>query len=296
MLELGRRELHLVSGLGVQVIVVVLLVFAYTQAARQLSYQREKYLELREQLASAKHRLATEGKLDLNSIRARLADLGNGLPTGDSLGQWGQELAVVARDRFHLEEVQVQVGTVPESTVSVPLVKGSPFEVELYSLELSGKGGSRDIAAFLQSLGNSSPKLLCPLQGMEIRESSLHLKWLLGARRSELKEHPGIGELTPVPSSSWGEREEPFLSPFLHPEAIRVPAEILARFQLTGILWSPTSPSCVINGNVLRPGDLLGDHRLVLLTQHAALLEEQLPSKETREELFLPHRNLPHRD
>ena len=53
MLELGRRERHLISGLVLQVVVVGISVFVFTQAIRYLKYERTRFLELREQISQA---------------------------------------------------------------------------------------------------------------------------------------------------------------------------------------------------------------------------------------------------
>ncbi len=288
MLELGRREPHLLSGLGVQILVVALLVFAYTQAARQLKHQKEMVLQMREQLTQAQVRVAKEGKSDPGQFKGQLLQLRSSLITPDQLADWAKRIELLARDRFGFEDLQVTVGD-PERTIPMPCADRPIFEVQLYALELEGKTTSRSCAGFLASLRQPNVKLLCPLETMELQAQALEtgfplkvrLHWLVAAVAKKPGTLPAAvdpssetGSWPPLtPRLSWGLREEPFLSPLTNPNAARLPAQAQTPFRLEGILWDSVTPTCVINGNVLKISDWLKGYQVVLITPKAVLLQ-----------------------
>jgi hypothetical protein len=51
---------------------------------------------------------------------------------------------------------------------------------------------------------------------------------------------------------------------------------------LTGLLWDPASPTCLINDTPLRPGEWIEDNQVVLITPHGVLLQG------ADEEILLP--------
>lgn len=300
-MELQRREQHLLSGLGIQVIVVALLVFAYSQAARQLTAQYQTYLQLKEQVARARDRVAREGVPDLGPLKAELLEMERSLATPEMLSEGLLRLENIARDRFGFRDIEIKVGP-PEKTIRIPRPPNGPdFEVQLISLELQGNCTTRQTAGLLARIGQASLHLVCSLQTMTLTASNpdqplpvnVRLKWLVAASGSALDAQPptghspGFARVTPTASGEapkWGSREEPFRSPFLNPGAVRMGPQISSRFRLTGILWDSQNPSCVVNESVLKVGDLVQGHRLVLLTPSAALLE----GSEGEIILFLP--------
>lgn len=286
MLELGRREQSLLSGLVVQVLVVGMLVFAYTQAARQLKFQRSLFLELKEQLARARDQVERAGPRDLAEMQARLFELESQMATPETLSDWAGRVEIFARDRFSFRNLQVKVGA-PVKTIPVPVSPHSQFEMKLQPLELQGSGTTREAAGLLESLSPLSVKFLCPLERMELKAQAadaslpveLYFRWLVAtgtkiAGSADQKVKPKPWPVTSAAEGRWGSREEPFRSPFSNPHAFQIPGSTIARFHLTGIVWDPVSPSCVINGIPLKPGELLDGYKLVLLTPRAVILSK----------------------
>ncbi len=296
MPEPSRRETHLLSGLGLQVLVVALLVFIYTQAARQLNYQRGQFLRLQEQVAAAKVEVAKAGKPDLEKLRAEVEGLKSRLVTLQFLSDWAEVLGPSVRDRFGFQDVTFNVGGV-EKTMNLNLGDKPAVEIRLVGLEFRGTSTTRNAAAFLESLAPSNLKLLCPLHSMggEAQAADqpfpavFRIKWLIAVSSESSQPSSGSGSTSfPLPERkegpplTWGWREEPFLSPFVSPRAVQTPTPVRKRFRLTGILWDPNTPTCVINGAILKLGDLLEGYQVTLIAQNAVLLHKG------EEEIFLP--------
>ena len=285
------REHHLLSGLGLQVLVVALLVFVYTQAARQLNYQRGLFLRLQEQLGAAKMQAAKGGKPDLNKLRAEVDQLEARLATPRMLSEWAKALESSAKERFGFHEVNVSVGAV-EKTVGVDLGEKAAFETQMVALEFKGTAATRNAAAFLASLASPELKLLCPLQSMSLEARgpeqndpiTLRLKWLvaISSKPTQAGSVPEISLPNAPPSLTWGWREEPFLSPFVSPKGVQISPAVRKRFRLSGIVWDVKTPTCVINGTVLKPGDLIDGYQVTLIAPNAVLLQKR------EEEVFLP--------
>jgi len=283
--------------------VISFLVFFYTQAARQLKYQREEYFQLKEQLVRAEAQVIRQGQTDLNQLQAEVLKVETYLPTREALMDWAQQSEPLARDRFGIHDFQIKVGA-SERNIPVVFQSSFPFEVQLLSVELQGTTTTRNTATFLESLKDPGIKLLCSLDAMELEASNpdqpqpvrLHLKWLVATssttpslRQRALKEslktpfltQPDVPSTEPnrwpaeTPSLEWGWREEPFLSPVQHPSAVRIPARTLSHFRLTGILWDKENPTCVINGATLKPGDQAAGYRLILITPSAVILQKR---------------------
>ena len=284
MLELGRKEPQLLSGIGVQIALVALLVFAYTQAIRQVKLQQELQARLQEQLALAREQVAKHGgKSDLlASLQAQVAEIKSFLITPSELTTQANRLKVLAENQVGVQNLQVKVGTSALETVSVPLEGRPDFVVEIWSLEMTGATTSRNAAGLMERIRGQASKVLCPLVAMELKASEpgsidpvdFSFKWVVAVEpspsgsRSEHLEVPSES-----PQLAWGWREEPFLSPLDHPNALRIPAERLTGFHLTGIVWDPAQSTCVINGEVLKPGDWIKGYQLVLLTRETVLLQ-----------------------
>ena len=281
MPEQGGREHHLMSGIGVQLLLVALMVFAYTQAIRQLKHAGEQRDRLEEQITVARNQLARHSRRpDLESLQKEVAKLKSTLLSPQALGEVAGRLRELAQKEYHVQDLEVKVGDRPTQTLSIPLDGRMDFEAQLYALELSGVATSRAASGLAAALGGSSSKLLAPLVAMEMKSSGpedeqpvrLSLRWLLAVS-------PGSTGTTPPSSPAasarpeWGWRDEPFYSPFDHRGALKVPPDKLARFRLTGVVWDQTAPTCVINGMALKPGDSVSGYRVVLITQQAVLLE-----------------------
>ncbi len=270
------------SGLGLQVLVVAVLVFVYTQAARQLNYQRGLFLRLQEQLTAAKMQTAKSGKPDLAKLRAEVDQMEARLASAQMLSEWAKGLESSAKERFGFHEVNVNVGAV-EKTVAADLGEKSVLEAPMVVLELKGTATTRNAAAFLAGMASPELKLLCPLQSMRLEAQgpeqadpvSLRLKWLVAI--SPKPAQPG--SVPPAPdkrasSPTWGWREEPFLSPFVSPRAIQISPVVRQRFRLSGIVWDAKTPTCVLNGMVLKAGDLLDGYQVTMIAQNAVLLQK----------------------
>jgi len=231
VLELGHKEKHLLSGMGVQLILIGLFVFIYTQAFRQMNARHELYLKMKEQVTHAKAQLAKQAAPDLARVQA---DLLNEMPfylaTPDILAEWSKRLEEVARDQFDFRHIEVTVGNAPEKVVSFPMAGGPPVEVHLYPFELKAEATTRGAARFLKAIQNYQMKVLAPLSSMRIEAADpeqvkpvvLRLKWLVATapKMNDQKTTPRFEPIlpqdrlqTPLPSEpslDWGTRDEPF--------------------------------------------------------------------------------------
>ncbi len=282
MLEHGRRENHLLGGIGIQILIVALMVFAYTQAIRQLKNRGEVKDRLQEQLIVARDQLAKHGKRpDLAALQKQVAELKGTLISSEALDTIGAQLEELARTSYGVQGLQVRVSDRPTQTLTVPLDGRLDFEAHLHSLELSGFTTSRNAAALVSAVGTVSAKLLAPLVGMEVKRADpaksdqpvrISLRWLLAVSPDS------DGASSPPPMAApgkieWGWREEPFLSPLEHRGAVKIPSSEGSFLKLTGILWEEGAPTCVINGVVLKPGESVAGCHVVLITQQAVLVE-----------------------
>ena len=291
MLELGRREHHLLSGLGVQVLVVVFLVFAYTQAARQIKSQKEMYLKLREQFQEAKLQVAREAdKSNVQALQTEISQLYAQLLPPERLSELKEAIISLAKNGFSFSNVEVKECPI-EKTIEISIPGGAPLTVELRALEFSGTETTRGAAQLSAAALKSFSGLLCPLEEMELKGTKeersppvfVRLKWRVATSpqrgRGTL---PAKESVRKEPMMAWGLREEPFLSPFQHPSGALALVQPQGKFRLTGILWGEGAPSCVINDQILRVGDKLADYEVVLITPNAVLLSA------AEEEVFLP--------
>ncbi len=292
MLEPGYRERHLLSGIGLQLLLIGLLVFAYTQAIRQMNYKREMFLTLKEQVAQGAAQVTREGKPDLTRIRSGIFHRWEAyLAAPDTLSEWAKRIEDIARDRYGFGDLQVKVGSAPERSVRIPLFEESSLEVHLYPIELEGTATARSGAAFLNSMDTASFKLLCPLTSMQVkalepeapRPVRFRFKWLAATLPQPPQNLPqGEGWKMPAATTvAWGGREDPFASVFLKPGAVRVTEQVARQFRLTSIRLDPRSPRCVINGATFKLGVLVKGYKVVLIAPRGVLLQK------ADEELFL---------
>jgi len=283
MLELGKKEQHLMGGLGFQILIVGLLVFAYTQAFRQIKLGRDLSQRLQEQLIVAREQVARQGAHpDSAALQAQVAELKSSLIPRSALEGQARRLEKLAEERFHIRDVHVKGGDAPTEKLSVPLEGQPAFEVHLVTLEMKGKAASRSIAGLLSGVSDPAFRPLCPLIAMELKDTEavenqpveFTLRWVV-AVSTDSSSGPATAALLPSPgrAPAWGWREEPFLSVFGHPNALRIPAEKLDPFHLVGIVYEGTSgPTCIINEEVLKPGDWVKSYQVVLITRNAVLL------------------------
>ena len=283
MLELGRKEQHLMGGLGFQLLIILLLVFAYTQAVRQVKLAKELSGRLREQLTVAREEVARQGgRPDVSVLKARVAELKSALISREGLPLQAKRLERMAQERFGIRNARVSSAGQPVEKLSVPLEGQPDLEIQLCPLEMKGTAGSREISGLLDEVSDPAFKPLCPLVAMELKTTEpagiqpveFVLRWVMAVSADS-----SSGSSEPAPSASaqplpWGWREEPFLSPFVHPNALRIPAEKLGLFRLSGIVQEgKTGPTCLINGELLKPGDRVKGYQVVLIVRNTVLLE-----------------------
>ncbi len=279
MLELGRKEQHLLGGLGVQLLIIGLMVFAYTQAIRQVKLARELSGRLQEQLALARDQLARQGgRSDLDALKAQMEELKGSMASPDGLDDQAGRLERLAA-KFGIQGARVSAEESPTEKIAVPMEGQPDLEIRLHRLEMKGTASSRDIALLVAAVGDPAFKPVCPLVVMELESPTSEsgepvdflLRWLIAVSPgSSGSIEPDL--LPPGTPPAWGPREEPFLSPFSHPNALHA-AGLKAPLQLSGILRGKTAPTCVINGQVLRLGDSVGGYQVVLIAPEAVLLE-----------------------
>lgn len=227
MLELGRRERHLLSGLGVQILVVGLLVFAYTQAMRQIKHRCQLQIRLQEQLAVAREQVARQGAgiPDLDGLQASLAKLQGAFISPEKLSEEVGRLKELAAVQHGFGDLQVKVGEMPVETLRLPvggekpddLPAGSVLEVELYPVEITGHATSLSVAGFCARLGAPAFRPLLPLVGMDLKRSepagvrpvNLWLRYLIPVSSGS----PAPAPVAPPATQAvpWGARTEPFL-------------------------------------------------------------------------------------
>ena len=216
MLEHRRREHHLLSGMAVQLVVIGLLVFAYTQAARNLNYQRGLYLQLKEQLANARQEVRSKGEPDLAGLEARVADVQSSLPKVDALPDWAKTVEGIARERFQLRESAVRVGSLEK--VVIHLVEKTSVEIPLYVVELKGEATSQQVAGLVGTLNQPALKIVSPLDEIELQALApgqpvsleTRLRWLVATGPTTHWKAPDVSLLPAIPLN-WGARQEPFL-------------------------------------------------------------------------------------
>ena len=281
MLELGRKEQHLMGGWGLFILVVVLMVFAYTQAIRQVKLGRELSARLQEQLAVAREQLARPGpRPELPALKARLGEFKASLAAPDSLADQSRRFEKLA-GRLGIRDVRMEVAESPSKKISVPLEEEADFQVHLVGLEMAGRASTRRIAALVAVVADPAFKPVYPLVAMELGAGAgtdddepveFTLRWMVAVSPDSTAPVQS-GLPAPREPPPWGWREEPFLSPFSHSDALRLPAEKTSPFRLSGILQQSGTATCVINGIVLKPGDFIREYRVVLILPGVVLLE-----------------------
>jgi hypothetical protein len=297
MWEFERKERHLLSGLGLQILIVGLLVFAYTQAFRQLKYERSRQLQLQEQLTLAREEVARHAAAapQRAALEAEVADLRARWVGPDGLAQQAKRIQRQA-EAVRLQDVRVKLSDDPVETLQISRQGRSELTLQLYSVEISGTGTTRELAALLANLSGAGARPLCLFDGLEVKASEtaeptpappvqFTARSLIPVSPSDPPspepppaQGPVAPEVPPPPAparvpSAWGPRTEPFLSPLISPGAFRLAPKESLPFKLTGILWDPKDPACLINGNALHVGEKVGPAQVVLITPNAVLLE-----------------------
>ena len=221
MLELGRKESHLFSGILVQILIVGLLVFAYTQAIRQLKHSRELYDRYQEQLTMAREEMSHRPpSSDLASLQREVEQLKRHFAAEPTLTREREQMESWAASTFHFQEIHLRQTDLPVELLNFPIQGRPDFEVELYGLELTAQATTREAAAFLAAVEGPNTQPMMTLAALEVKtaevgsERPVHLsaRWLVPVVKTAFREEgsPFVSEGVPV---DWGQREEPFSSP-----------------------------------------------------------------------------------
>jgi hypothetical protein len=293
--ENERKEQHLLRGLILQILLIALLVFAYTQAFRQLKKVAADRDRLNEQITIAREEVARQAVSHphLVELYTQARQLQASWVRMDHLAPQAAQLKRQAQS-VQFKEVRIQVAEMPQKTLQIPLEGKEDLKVDLYPLELTALGTTWNLAQLLAEIQNQTEPLM-PLVSFQLQAApsqpdgwpvSLTVRWLVPVGMTALPRFPGLEPLAkgapPSPNEDhgqtdvpveWGNRLEPFLSPIRYPQAMKRVAGQSEPFRLTGILWDPKAPTCLINGTVVKPGDRVGDATVVLIAPHAVLLE-----------------------
>lgn len=297
MLELGGKERNILSGLFVQILIVALLVFVYTQAVRQIQHQRELLHMFEEQLTLARETLAEVGaEPDLTALQERMARQAARFPSRSAVEENLDRLQDLARETYRIRDPSVEFSKMPVRTFTLTDEGRPNLEIALYAVEVEGSAGSREAARFLAALSAARFVPLCAMTSAEFQAAEsvsrrpvhFRARWLVPVLSETGRERlltllpqahrPTVGSVFAGPGPefegpAWGDRTEPFRSPFLHPQAIRA-ASAGTALSLTEIGWEANHPVCRINGRTLRPGEEIEGFRLLLVTSRAVLLEK----------------------
>lgn len=279
MLELGRREQNLLGGLGLQILIVGVMVFAYTQAVRQVKLAGDLSQRLQEQLVVAREEVAREGgKADIAQLQAQVEELKASLAAPEALEIQAGRLKRLA-GRFNIRDAQVAPDPDPAEKITIPMQGQPDFEIRLHRLEMTGTAPARSIYGLVAAVADPAFKPISPLVAMQLEAPSgggqpvkFKLRWLIAVSPGS----PGLDVSLPAAGEPppWGLREEPFLSPLTHPNALKSSIKTAA-LQLSGIVQQEEGSTCVINGRVLKPGDWIEEFQVVLIAPDAVLLERK---------------------
>jgi len=294
MLELGRREWHLMGGLTTQILVVGLLVFVYTQAIRQIQHQGRLHDQLQERLTMAREEVArTDPGADVTALKGKSAALLARFHTYDNWVAASGALKWLASEVYGAQNLRLQLSEESTKTIEIPLEGQPDLKMQLHALEMHGTVTSQNAAGLLIALRNPKMKFLCPLVSLELAAADpdelqpvdFSFKWwvvtdleaegdrVLSQMRPEAPQSIQL-PLESHPVADWSLRIEPFQSPLLYASALSRKLEGTSGLQLDGILWDAESPSCVISGHPLKPGEWVQGHQLILITPKSALLQD----------------------
>lgn len=278
MLELGQRERHLLGAVWFQVALIGLIVFAYTQAVRQLNYQKERQTRLQEQLVMAREQVSKQAttRQNLESLQEEVSDLRSQTVSVPELPAVAQRVKELAEKKYELSILRVKEGDSPVETLDLPIQDRQLQKIDLYLLDCSGRGTSRQIALFLAHLNHPDFRPLTALISLVCRSPEekgtapveFTAQWVV-AVSSETPERK------PAPdydvSLEWFNRLEPFLSPFQDASAA-VPDS--TGFPLwTGLQLQGDSPTAEINGRWVKPGDRLDAWRILYIGKEGILFQ-----------------------
>ncbi len=280
MLELGHREKHLLGAVWLQVALIGLIVFAYTQAVRQLNYQKERQIRLQEQLVMAREQVSKQAAApqNLEALQDEVSDLRSQMSLLEELPEIGRRVKELGEKKYGLSMLRMKEGDSPVGTLDFPLQDRQNQRIDLYLLDCWGKGSSRQIARFLAHLNHVKFRPLMALvslncSGSEEKSEPLvefTAQWVvpISSDASERKpQTPFEDEI----SLEWFDRLEPFRSPFQDPSAF---AQDLAGFpRWTGLQLQGEIPLAELNSRWVKPGDRLEDWRILYIGKEGILFQ-----------------------
>lgn len=279
MSDTQRRETSLLLGMGIVVAIVAAVFFSMTMAWRQAAQRQARWRELRQQLALAQ-RQAQE--IPAPSARERLAaqaqEVARGFLTVEQVPEVRERLAALA------EQSGGALTWLPTTTPVKPASPLPGFDdcYDVLPLVATVEAPYRGIAQFLTRLN----ALDAPLVG--VRSVTLTPPAIRSDARPRLKArlvletylwHPGAapkGGASTAPTVP-----EPPLMPPDHPEAPwsrdpfdprYAPGPEADGLTLSGILWDPIRPTCLINGMELGLGGTIRGATVVVITPDLVVL------------------------
>ncbi|PIQ81812.1 MAG: hypothetical protein COV76_06865 [Candidatus Omnitrophica bacterium CG11_big_fil_rev_8_21_14_0_20_64_10] len=217
-MELGKRELHLLGGLAVQIVIVALAVFVLTQAVRGLSYESRRHRELEVRLAACHLEIAHRGS-DLASVQERIRQMQARLPDAAAPKRIERSLQVIAESPFGFQEIRARAAAAPERTIQIPAPEGRTILIDLVPLEFRGIGSTADAAGLftqMEALGLTTGMRLSRLRMVSQAGQpsvDVSIKWLMAVSRirSDFPAPPEPPPGLPKPSFVQGWPREPFL-------------------------------------------------------------------------------------
>lgn len=189
MVDLNPRETHLLRGLAAQIVIVALLVFSFTMAARQLRGGAERFHKAKEQLAQAKAQWAKAAQQpELKQIQAELFELESQVKTPDVLPGLMKRLA---EEQIGMRDLQVTLSPEPEQTLQKPVANQWPVTIQLYGLEVEGRGTLPQIIKLLAAAASPKAPWIMALDTLRLEAASadpaapfqFRLKWLAAVKR-----------------------------------------------------------------------------------------------------------------
>ena len=293
MLELDRREGHLLGAVWFQVLLIALIVFAFTQAVRQLNYEKERQGRLQEQVVMAREQVSKQAMVrqDLSSLQEEVADLRSHTVPVSELPAVSMRIKELAEQKFNLTGVQLKMGDSPVETLDVPIHDRQNQRIDLYMLNCMGQGSSRRITEFLAYLHDSNWRPLMALSSLDCQATeSIAASPVAFTAQWAVAISPEAPEHKPVPEYSvsveWGNRLEPFRSPMEDPSVYR-PAPAPNLPLLTGLNLDPVPPLANLDGHWVKPGEQAGAYRVLYIGKTGVLLQDSkgkeqfLPAPET---------------
>lgn len=280
MTDAARRETSLFMGVSVLVALVAVVFFSMTMAMRQAAQRQARWRELREQVAQAQHRAQqapVPAARDRSAAQAQSA--ARFFITSDQVPALRDRLSAVAAD------LGATLTWLPATTPAAPSAYLPGFDgcYHVQSLVGTVEAPYRELAIFLTRVE--------VLDNPAVGVRSCAVTPVADSGRPRLKARlvvetylwtPGALPKGPVPSLPSGESSSPSArlpqggasaswgrDPF---DARYVPTAGVDGVVLNGILWDPDHPTCLVNGAVLGPGEVVNGYAVVVITPEAVVL------------------------